>query len=90
MKIDRVLSITAVLISLLAILDSVLNADARADAALRRRETEICKAAAPKFARFYTDMAGESFDAASFKPTRLEELFAPYGSVMSKVLGTQP
>ena len=85
---DRALTVLSLVLAVGALGHSIWlqqRADTLATEALRRRESELVHAAAPKFARIYQDMTGKPFDAASFHPTTLEELGVPLLSIISNM-----
>ncbi len=59
------------------------HCDTLATEALRRRESELVSAAAPKFVTVYQEMSRTTFDAASFHPTTIEELALPLVDIIT-------
>ena len=85
---DRLLTFFALTVAVVALGHSVWlqgRATTLADEALRRREAEIVRAAAPKVSIMCQDMLGPSFQPASFHPTTLEELVRPLIVIVTKM-----
>ena len=59
------------------------QAPARADEALRRREAELVRKAAPHVAEACVNML-PSFDEAGFQPATIEDLLRPVSEVISR------
>ena len=83
---DRTLTILSLVFAAGALAHSIWlqqHADSLATEALRRREIELVRAAAPKFATAYQEMSRTTFDAASFHPTTIEELARPLIGILN-------
>lgn len=77
---NRLLSVLSLVLAVAALGHSFWlrhHVASHADDALRRREAALVRAAAPKVSEVCQDLLGESFKAASFHPTTLEELARP-------------
>jgi hypothetical protein len=87
---DRALTILSLTIAIAALAHSVWlqqRAHGLARDALRERESEIVRAAAPQMARVYRDMMGQEADATTFQPTTLEELGRPLIRIITNMAG---
>jgi hypothetical protein len=85
---DRVLSVLSLAVAVAALGHSFWlqhRAAADADEALRRREAELVRAAAPKVSQVCQDMLGLSFQPATFHPTTLEELARPLEVIVTRM-----
>ncbi len=85
---DRLLTVLSLLVAVAALGHSFWlqhHTAAHADEALRRREAELVRAAAPKVSQVCQDMLGASFQPANFHPTTLEELARPLTVIVTQM-----
>jgi len=85
---DRVLNIVSLALAAGALGHSFWlqqRAPALADEALRRREAELVRAAAPKVSQVCQDMLGASFQPATFHPSTFEELARPLVAIVTQM-----
>ena len=83
---DRALTILSLVFAAGALAHSIWlqqHADTLASEALRRRESELVRAATPNFVTVLQNMSRPTFDAASFHPTTFEELALPLVDVIT-------